>query len=323
MRTHHIRTSQTQISLMGGLLAVLYMLFVLPCSAWGQDINLKDFLPLEVGNYWEYQLDEPNPKMPHYYTVRVEGDTLIDGVLHWIELVRAFDVEKNLTCVQRNARQIDDEGVEIRNVILSTTQIEPPFCGQNWRPSISRAIGELQIYPSPNQFVDIGMERVPVRAKAELDEGFGGPGATGASFHQFFGLGIGIYYHYNRTAGITESNRFRYLLFYAEVGGNTYGINAVSTSSEGELPFLENTSIDLYPNPFRDRFSLQMNNRGVHSTLTYYLFDMLGRLVQSGSIPNDVDRFEIELPGNASGVYMIRVLEGEKTLHKGAVVRQR
>ena len=49
MRTHHIRTSQTQISLMGGLLAVLYMLFVLPCSAWGQDINLKDFLPLEVG----------------------------------------------------------------------------------------------------------------------------------------------------------------------------------------------------------------------------------------------------------------------------------
>ena len=80
-------------------------------------------------------------------------------------------MEKNLTCVQRNARQIDDEGVGDTQRYFIDDPDRTSFLWSKWRPSISRAIGELQIYPSPNQFVDIGMERVPVRAKANWMRG--------------------------------------------------------------------------------------------------------------------------------------------------------
>jgi hypothetical protein len=74
--------------------------------------------------------------------------------------------------------------------------------------------------------------------------------------------------------------------------------------------------IDIIPNPNLGQFDLVMSNPSANST--YQLFDMLGQLLQEGTITSD--RTTINMPQVAEGVYFIEV-RSETSVRRNRIVK--
>ena len=292
------------------------LLFLQPSSAQAQEIDLSTFLPLETGNYWEYKLQEADPRLATFYTLRVEGDTLINGESHWLTVGNTFDEDKNLLCVLREAILIGKDTEIISEVFLSREDIQEPFCGGPYfMPTLFNLDSGVTVDSSAAQFADIGPERIPIAASVRFSVSIFGPRGLGASISRSHAQDIGMISHFNRTILSESSIEFTYNLEYAEVGGVIYGQFNVSTNNESVPSSFVDQEIKVYPNPFLDRIVLDINDQGTKSRLSYQLFDMLGRTHSSGPLPPLVKQYSITVPEGADGSYLLRIIEGERVIH--------
>jgi hypothetical protein len=76
--------------------------------------------------------------------------------------------------------------------------------------------------------------------------------------------------------------------------------------------------ISIYPNPATDKITVVLNS--VNTSVSYYVYDMMGAIVSQGSAQNN--KFEISLTGVDAGLYIVRIESGEQKLQKKIIVNQ-
>ena len=298
------------------------LLFLQSSSAQAQEIDLSAFLPLETGNYWEYKLQEADPRLATFYTLRVEGDTLINGESHWLTVGNTFDEDKNLLCVLREAIVIGKDTEIISEVFLSREDIQEPYCGGPYfMPTLFNLDSGVTVDSSASQFADIGPERVPIETSVRFSVSIFGPRGLGASISRNHAQDIGMISHYNSTILSNSSIEFTYNLEYAEIGGMIYGQFNVSTDNEPVPSYSADERINVYPNPFRDRIVLDISDQEPQSKLSYHVFDMLGRILSSGPLPPLVKQHPIIVPDGADGSYLLRITDEERVIHEDILIR--
>jgi hypothetical protein len=80
--------------------------------------------------------------------------------------------------------------------------------------------------------------------------------------------------------------------------------------------------VSMFPNPTQGNITLQFDEEGSVPACSVRLRDVTGRLVQELDIPGGTLRQEVQLPESAQGLYFIELLQEQKRVWTGKVVKQ-
>jgi hypothetical protein len=118
--------------------------------------------------------------------------------------------------------------------------------------------------------------------------GFGGDlgPVNGCNLHTPFGVAVDKY----GEIYIADANNQRIRKTYTTVGVN-------------DVP--QNTTIDLFPNPVKDKFSVA----GLDAADVVSVFDVTGKPVTTATQVRKGSEMEVNLSGCASGIYLLRVTD--------------
>ncbi len=73
--------------------------------------------------------------------------------------------------------------------------------------------------------------------------------------------------------------------------------------------------IDIYPNPCRSEFFVDISKDDMNKPVDYFIFDMPGREVQRGEItPGGIIR--INVSGLQPGIYLVKFVDGQVSITK-------
>jgi hypothetical protein len=121
-------------------------------------------------------------------------------------------------------------------------------------------------------------------------------GATGAVF---YAKKTGYYKVTAQNAiGCSATSANKYLSF-SSCGSGNLG-QAAASRFDGAI---ENVSVNVYPNPFVESFSIDFADD--HAALNLEVRDITGRVVKSSVVPENERRMEIGLSGVSDGAYLL------------------
>ena len=104
---------------------------------------------------------------------------------------------------------------------------------------------------------------------------------------------------YNAYTGESDSTCQQILV------GTTIGINKL----------ISNNSINIYPNPTSDKFTIQFNN--LKESYNLEILNTTGQVVLNKKITNNVE--QVDLSGQAAGVYFVKLQSRDKTIVKKVI----
>lgn len=254
------------------------------------------YFPMHTGDVWEY---ENGPYLHRFY---IDRDTLI-GALHYFKQVREF---------------YNQDGV--RSAYIFREYLRYDSTNHTVRSKHPVSDGERSFFPALCPFdsdfdvsieCDFSTHRVTGRYRGTLvfGEGAGrGRDTVRTSVKVFsdgaqeYGYAAGIGLAYWDVEGVAA-------LSYYRVGGVERGRKRiVVTADPAEAPGAAALTVEaIYPNPFRDRFSLRLLRSPLQEAQVE-VFDALGRrvlmkVVRAGSA---VETVEMEGGTLAPGVYFVR-----------------
>jgi len=275
------------------------------------DTTLKQYLPLHIGDCWQYvHIGEP-PTYYEYFLSTVIGDTVMPNGKKYFIKTRGFFPSSGYYV---DYVRIDDS----LNVLVYTTF---PECTASEYIMFRLAAEDSSLWPVCVQAAPGGAHHVSLLATFEwyyqnLDlwattKAFSGSKiytVSGDTTYQPLGAttyrlakGIGI-------AGIVVEANGPYDLGGAIIDGNSYGqIMDVGNSEEEEIISRDQDVIDVFPNPF----NLSTHVRYVVTTpgyVTLDLYDMLGRRMKSlVKVYREAGEYQVDLDGSglSSGNYIV------------------
>jgi len=159
---------------------------------------------------------------------------------------------------------------------------------------------EVVVYPQP--VVNIGTFGSP----CVYNSPFPLIGATPAG-GTYSGTGVTAGIFSPGTAGL-GTHTISYVYTTPEGCSDTASTNIVVNACLG-VDEENNTVFSIFPNPFRDAFTMQINDAGISKTEVY---NAVGQLVYSSANPAPVQT--IDLNGYKSGVYFVRVYSADGTI---------
>ncbi len=303
-----IRRRPICAQLMKTVLGVLFVHF-LSFTASAQEIDSTRFAPDATGNTWTYFVDEPTntgyaPGPILFFEIL--GDTLIES-------------ENN---IQFRFEEQDHDGT-----VLNVNQCAYYMQASGF-PRLSTIEGDcfkwMQIYPMPawlyryevsgdDETIFISGTEYPVDAVATADEFHNTAGGGQFTALDYYATDIGIYRYEEAQIFPPSSSDPRYEfvaeLIYAVIDGVEYGDPNASVvlSTEDELPAAH--AITVYPNPFIDRFYIEVDKSFSGTVLEVY--DILGRRVSKSDILSGNNQLDIQLDDGSAGMYFIRFKEGQ------------
>lgn len=91
-------------------------------------------------------------------------------------------------------------------------------------------------------------------------------------------------------------------------------ISASSKQAENPITAEETFSTIAYPNPFQNEINVQMNGYEAQAPITLQLIDLTGNIIKLETFSEVSDNYTLALPELPMGLYICRVLEGDKLL---------
>lgn len=260
-----------------------------------QEVDYLRFTPLDVGNEWHYEV---RSLMGHsvnfpYLVVRVDRDTLVNGSQRFVLQERRLDALREEIqrheCIFRLSDEGLYEGCHMRLGFPSWTASSPPLV-------------------KADTTIRIGSDVVEVAYEAMRGYSISGTMGSGGGGTLRYASDIGQYFHWAESfdRGGAVSSSTETVLVYAKVGENTYGSEVTALSNEGTLPAIADLGIHVYPNPARERITLDVvgSMTGIHVEV----FDMLGRLQIRTEFAGS--HHELDVSSLPSGLYLVRVSSG-------------
>ncbi len=163
--------------------------------------------------------------------------------------------------------------------------------------------------------------------------------STGQLQSEFNGCGVGTYVYQTPSGSTTFSTISGYMETddgMAYIWGAYHGYNDGSTNDTlqrfvtrlygpdfttavSEVPATD-SGLTLFPNPTTGRISFTYAPSGKGTQVVVQ--DLVGRMVQQRNFPAYTEQFHLDLGGLAQGTYLLRLLQGERTLDVRQVVVQ-
>ena len=293
-------------------------------EACADTTNWHRYLPLAVGNVWQYAVDrfiQPD----YVHGTRILRTAEIDGETYFLAERCLKTVSETLTCEEpvpirydegsrAVVRRIDTPGEEAEFALFHPSEYQP-FCPLNASFAESGTLG-CEVAEGSG------------RVEGAYGVGYEGLGDTRKTFDD--GLQGSVTY----VAGIgpvgseNVDNEIVETLAYAHVGGAEVGTTAFAfpTSSEPEgIPAARTAFTALFPNPARDAVWVRYR-LGTPQAVTLELIDVLGRRVRAAEVgPQSAaaDDVQIDLDGLRAGLYVLRLRgdAGAETARRFVVVR--
>ncbi|MGB3080765.1 MAG: T9SS type A sorting domain-containing protein [Saprospiraceae bacterium] len=99
----------------------------------------------------------------------------------------------------------------------------------------------------------------------------------------------------------------------SSVFASVYFGNATSVTEA-----VDNKLLAVYPNPTSGLLNIELMNNEMMTG--YRLYDALGRLIQSESLPSNANSHQIDVSHKAPGMYTLQVLSYDKIITKRFVI---
>jgi hypothetical protein len=85
----------------------------------------------------------------------------------------------------------------------------------------------------------------------------------------------------------------------------------------------KSTDLLILPNPARDQVTLRLNTHSQQSDWQVQIFNMSGSLVQENTLAAAATEWAFSVQNWPSGMYVVRLMNGPKTLSQTFVVQHR
>lgn len=83
-----------------------------------------------------------------------------------------------------------------------------------------------------------------------------------------------------------------------------------------EPDFEQDNKLKVFPNPAREKFSVQLPNEEIFQHSTYRVIDMMGKVHRHGTFPNQTDTVEISTDDFRPGMYLVEVVNRQEKLFR-------
>lgn len=252
--------------------SILILCFLWLETSIAQEFDNTRFLPIQVGNEWQYRVVDGDNNLTGYERFKATRDTVINDLGYIIIDRSSFNTDIVRTSTASCAIRINIEGerltVEKENL---KGECQHSFCFPD--PSVSVFI------PSTDREIEVSGQSYAVEATASFGSGSCGPGGQGCLGHNnIFASDIGPYdceRYYGLGFPLVEHSQ----LSYAQIEGNIYGAQVVSNSRDNLSSDYEFSISGMYPNPashqLRVEFALLES-----TSVTIEVYDLLGRIVK-------------------------------------------
>lgn len=268
-------------------------------------LDWRGYFPLEVGNVWEYRYESLFEA--GYFEWEIVGDSIAGARSGFVAVIRHFDDVLNLIHERRQFWFDDDER---RAAITYQTgecdfsvpfpvpqhqgvRLEDGFCGRYWLHG-----------GYTDEALVLGTDTLHYPAWKWFENVAGG-------FTVYHGIGVPGW----SVGGLRDSSH----LIYTRLGGVEYGESMVLTSTEEPAPRPEpEMKVDLYPNPFPDRFTVEVSGPPA-LPLKFEVIDVLGRRMLGGTLKTPSTT--VDASSLSSGAYFLRITDGSRVLTTQAIVK--
>ncbi|MEZ4701992.1 MAG: T9SS type A sorting domain-containing protein [Rhodothermales bacterium] len=282
-------------------LACALSFVILAGDSAAQVRNPNRFLPLEVGNRWEFATTRKSgAAVPAFLVYAVLRDTVIDR--------RAYVViqERRLSNIRTH---------------VASSECVMPTGGENQArvPPAFPACFEMLVTPRWAGQSGTSRDR-PVEIRIGMDAQYAAPATTthrdawtssyGDEYTATttYALGLGPYHHEQSRSyrvGTRPDDAWEANLIFARVGNATYGKSALPVASSSAradaLP-----AFNIHPNPFSDRLVVE-TSADVRQDIRVELFDLLGHSVADTTTRFPEGSITIRVAGMADGMYLLRL----------------
>lgn len=256
-----------------------------------------EYFPLEVGNAWEY---EEISGGDDHIRMDVPKDTLIEGRQYFILRRTRFDGDGEPYGI-RYRLPVRFDTLRSAVVYWSTyseqermmTLVPCPFVGE-----LNEEVGCLDggVWGDVTMVTDEGVLNFE-------------PDTTITGVHaREYSLPLGIW-RYAAGFGevyVDEENDYPYRITYCRVGGEEFGMEQHPVASEGDPGSTEVARAAVWPNPFRERFTVAFEVAQA-GPVKVELLDMLGRVVKRQEVGWAEHTLGLSGEGLAPGVYLVRI----------------
>jgi hypothetical protein len=261
---------------------------------------------LDLGNEWQFERVDGAGNRLGLEQFVVVGDTTLEGEDYSTYIRRSYSATGELdtvhTCAARTWVNFDSGGPIVSAVSVSLE---------------GGSYGDCQVddcFPAPASplysfegggTIEVGGQSYSVEGTARGLSIVQEPGGTFKIWRSYNALDVGPYLC---TYTLNNEIRRRFLLQYAEIDGNIYGVPTTSNVSNG--PPAHSFEAAAYPNPFAS--DLRVTVRGAVGPVAVELFDVLGRRVAQAIAHVGGEEQVVEVaasPHLPVGLYVVRIRE--------------
>jgi hypothetical protein len=281
----------------------------------------REFLPLRVGNYWEYQYDEFYVYFKEF--VRAVGETVMPNGKRYVVLHHRLSTGSSggyneYWRVDDSANTYFYEALDTTEVLFDRLGAKVGEWWMSWKYVPGRHADSSYMF---GMVIDTG--HVGTRATKFIAYNWGAPGPPGSSIswsNDYFTEGIGLTYREYEAYSKQE-------LVGAIIDGDTLGVvsfveRGAEIGSPAALKLFQN-----FPNPFNSdtHIRLQLGQPGIVKLVVY---DLLGREVrqlvdeerQSGEYVTVWDGKDDRGQSVSSGIYLYRLTAKDFNFTRKAVL---
>ena len=275
-------------------------------------LDWRGYFPMEVGNAWEYRHESFFE--PGYERWEIVGDSVTQDHTGFAVVTSRYDGDRRETFSTRRFWYYDESSRSFFAGMIAGTRCDfgAPFPVPQHQLSPVVCPGPTEMWLSGG-YVDgelvLGSDTLAYPAWKDYEY----PITTNVP--HFHGVGAIEWY----SEGSTDSAH----LIHARLGGVSYGESIISTSVDDPAAVpLPRPAAEVYPNPFGNRFTIELENhtpRSSQGPIRFEIFDVLGRQVQAGEVASQ--RNAISTAALAPGVYVLRLRVGSRVLESYPIVK--
>lgn len=269
----------------------------------------RRYLPLEVGNAWQYHVDPP-VQSSYEHGTEIVGETEIDGEFYFLARRCTKPLFDDLTCSSPFPIRYDE---------ASRTVVRRRMGADGNVEFVQFQVSDYGLPPCPLDapFGESVQEctflaEIPYLVSGAYGVGFGGIGDTRKEFDDLLQGSITLVAGLGPVGANNIDTDTREDILYARIGGEEVGTPAFVFPTAGEPIAAQPTATAftaVFPNPARGPVQAQYA-LGAAQAVTLELIDLLGRRVRSEDVGRQAagaHEVRLDMGGLRPGLYVLRL----------------